>query len=265
MALSWRIATFAAMIKVIAIDDEPLALQQIATYISKVPFLELAAQCQSALEAKAFLENDTVDAIFCDINMPDLNGMDFVKSLAVPPLIVFTTAYSEYAIEGFRVNAVDYLLKPFGLQDFQRAANRIQERLEVRDKRLENAQSQDVSLTSHLSPLTPEDDTIFLKTDYRIVKVSISDIRYIEAMSEYLKVHLESEPKPIVTLLSMKKMEERLPDYFMRIHRSYIVNLTKIQEVNKNRIIMDADTYLPIGDMYKDVFQAYLDTKFLGK
>ena len=253
------------MIKVIAIDDEPLALQQIATYISKVPFLELAAQCQSALEAKAFLENDTVDAIFCDINMPDLNGMDFVKSLAVPPLIVFTTAYSEYAIEGFRVNAVDYLLKPFGLQDFQRAANRIQERLEVRDKRLENAQSQDVSLTSHLSPLTPEDDTIFLKTDYRIVKVSISDIRYIEAMSEYLKVHLESEPKPIVTLLSMKKMEERLPDYFMRIHRSYIVNLTKIQEVNKNRIIMDADTYLPIGDMYKDVFQAYLDTKFLGK
>ena len=253
------------MIKVIAIDDEPLALQQIATYISKVPFLELAAQCQSALEAKAFLENDTVDAIFCDINMPDLNGMDFVKSLAVPPLIVFTTAYSEYAIEGFRVNAVDYLLKPFGLQDFQRAANRIQERLEVRGKRLENAQSQDVSLTSHLSPLTPEDDTIFLKTDYRIVKVSISDIRYIEAMSEYLKVHLESEPKPIVTLLSMKKMEERLPDYFMRIHRSYIVNLTKIQEVNKNRIIMDADTYLPIGDMYKDVFQAYLDTKFLGK
>jgi DNA-binding LytR/AlgR family response regulator len=248
-----------------AIDDEPLALQQIVAYIGKVPFLELAAQCQSALEAKAFLEQDTVDAIFCDINMPDLNGMDFVKSLTVPPLIVFTTAYSEYAVEGFRVNAVDYLLKPFGLQDFQRAANRIQERLEVRGKRLENAQSQAVSLTSHLSPLTPEDDTIFLKTEYRIVKVSISDIRYVEAMSEYLKVYLESEPKPIITLLSMKKMEERLPNYFMRIHRSYIVNLTKIQEVNKNRIIMDSDTYLPIGDMYKESFQAYLDTKFLGK
>ncbi len=253
------------MIRCMAIDDEPLALQQIVAYIGKVPFLELAAQCQSALEAKAFLEQDTVDAIFCDINMPDLNGMDFVKSLTVPPLIVFTTAYSEYAVEGFRVNAVDYLLKPFGLQDFQRAANRIQERLEVRGKRLENAQSQAVSLTSHLSPLTPEDDTIFLKTEYRIVKVSISDIRYVEAMSEYLKVYLESEPKPIITLLSMKKMEERLPNYFMRIHRSYIVNLTKIQEVNKNRIIMDSDTYLPIGDMYKESFQAYLDTKFLGK
>ena len=109
------------------------------------------------------------------------------------------------------------------------------------------------------------DDTIFLKTEYRIVKVSISDIRYVEAMSEYLKVWLSSEPKPIITLLSMKKMEERLPDTFMRIHRSYIINLTKIQEVNKNRVIMDADTYLPIGDLYKETFQKYLDTKFLGK
>ena len=241
------------MIRCLAIDDEPLALQQIAAYIGKIPFLELAAQCQSALEAQQFLQQDTVDAIFCDINMPDLNGMDFIKTLTAPPLVVFTTAYAEYAIEGFKVNAVDYLLKPFGLQDFQRAANRLAERFSP--------------LSSHLSPLSSqlEDDTIFLKTEYRIVKVSISDIRYVEAMSEYLKVYLESEPKPIITLLSMKKMEERLPSYFMRIHRSYIINLTKIQEVNKNRVIMDSDTYLPIGDMYKDSFQQYLDTKFLGK
>ena len=240
------------MIRCMAIDDEPLALQQIATYINKVPFLELVAQCQSALEARQYLEQDTVDAIFCDINMPDLNGMDFAKSLATPPLIVFTTAYAEYAVEGFKVNAVDYLLKPFGLQDFQRAANRLKER--------------------SLPPTPPKeesssdtDDTIFLKTEYRIVKVSISNIRYIEAMSEYLKVYIEGDSKPIITLLSMKKMEERLPEYFMRIHRSYIVNLKMIQEVNKNRIIMDKDTYLPIGDMYKDAFQQYLDTKFLGK
>ncbi len=221
-----------------------------------MPFLELAATCQSAIEARQFLEKDTVDAIFCDINMPDLNGMDFVKSLTVPPLVVFTTAYAEYAVEGFRVNAVDYLLKPFGLQDFQRAANRLKERLEgtteLRNNGMANYQKN-------------EDDTLFLKTDYRVVKVSISDIRYVEAMSEYLKVWLESEAKPIITLLSMKKMEERLPDNFMRIHRSYIVNLTKIQEVNKNRIILDAQTYLPIGDLYKEGFQAYLDTKFLGK
>lgn len=230
-----------------AIDDEPLALQQIAAYIGKVPYLELAAQCQSAVEARQFLENDTVDAIFCDINMPDLNGMDFVKSLTAPPLIVFTTAYAEYAVEGFKVAAVDYLLKPFGLQDFMRAANRLRDRLAP--------QPQDTS----------DDDTLFLKTDYRMVKVAISAIRYVEGMSEYLKVWLDGEPKPIITLLSMKKLEERLPDCFMRIHRSYIVNLTKIQEVNKNRIILDADTSLPIGDLYKEAFQAYLDSKFLGK
>jgi DNA-binding LytR/AlgR family response regulator len=230
-------------IRCLAIDDEPLALQQLVAYIGKVPFLELQAQCQSAVEAREFLEHDTVDAIFCDINMPDLNGMDFVKSLAVPPLVIFTTAYSEYAVEGFRVNAVDYLLKPFGLQEFQRAANRLRERLEGQR----------------------EGSDIFLKTDYRIVKVSIPSIRYIEAMSEYLKVWIEGEPKPIITLLSMKKMEERLPDSFMRIHRSYIINLNMIQEVNKNRVKMDASTLLPIGDMYKDAFQAYLETKFIGK
>ena len=236
------------MIRCLAIDDEPLALQQIAAYINKVPFLELAAQCQSALEARQFLSDDRVDAIFCDINMPDFNGMDFVKSLTAPPLVVFTTAYSEYAIEGFKVNAVDYLLKPFGMQEFMRAANRLQERLSI-----------------PASAPAETDDTLFLKTDYRIVKVNIPDIRYVEAMSEYLKVWIEGEAKPIITLLSMKKMEERLPDNFMRIHRSYIINLDKIQEVNKNRVIMDADTYLPIGDLYKEAFQAYLDKKFLGK
>ena len=247
------------MIRVLAIDDEPLALQQIVAYIKKVPFLELAAQCQSALEARKFLENDTVDAIFCDINMPDLNGMDFVKSLTVPPLVVFTTAYSEYAVEGFRVNAVDYLLKPFGLQDFQRAANRLRDRLDAAapdGARVVGGSAADAPMSS---------DVLFLKTDYRIVKVNISDIRYIEGMSEYLKVWLDTDAKPIITLLSMKKMEERLPANFMRIHRSYIINLNKIEEVNKNRVILDKDTYLPIGDLYKEAFQSYLDTKFLGK
>ena len=238
------------MIKVLAIDDEPLALQQLAAYIKKIPFLELMGECQSALEAKEILNQESIDAIFCDINMPDLNGMDFVKSLAAPPLIVFTTAYSEYAVEGFKVDAVDYLLKPFGLDDFRRAANRIQERLSSQPKVIAE---------------TAEDDTIFVKTDYRVMKLAVSDIRYIEGMSEYLKIHLKSQPKPVVTLLSMKKMEEYLPSYFMRIHRSYIINLKMIQEVNKNRVIMDADTYLPIGDNYKDVFNEYLNTKFLGK
>ena len=249
------------MIRCMAIDDEPLALQQITAYIGKVPFLELAAQCQSAIEARQFLENDTVDAIFCDINMPDLNGMDFVKSLTMPPLIVFTTAYAEYAVEGFKVNAVDYLLKPFGMQDFLRAANRIKERLEGEGRGINSLRG----LNSLSSLKGSGDEDLFLKTEYRIVKVSVSNIRYVEAMSEYLKVHLRNEQKPIITLLSMKKIEERLPHNFMRIHRSYIVNLDDIREVNKNRVILDADTYLPIGDIYKDAFQKYLDTRFLGK
>ena len=249
------------MIKVLAIDDEPLALQQLVAYIRKIPFLELAGECQSAIEAKEILNSETIDAIFCDINMPDLNGMDFVKSLAAPPLVVFTTAYSEYAVEGFKVDAVDYLLKPFGLDDFRRAANRLQERCERASQ-----QQQNIPLTSPLSPLPSEaDDTIFVKTDYRVVKLAVSDIRYVEGMSEYLKIHLESQPKPIVTLLSMKKMEEYLPPYFMRIHRSYILNLKMIQEVNKNRVIMDQDTFLPIGDNYREAFNEYLNTKFLGK
>lgn len=234
------------MIRVIAIDDEPLALQQLTAYIGKVPFLELVAQCESAIEAVNVLNREPVDAIFCDINMPDLNGLDFVKSLSVPPLVVFTTAYSEYAVEGFRVNAVDYLLKPFGLQDFMRAANRIRERKEERGER-------------------SEEDFIFVKTDYRIVKVTIADIRYVEGMSEYLKLHLDSQPKPVITLLAMKSLEEKLPTNFMRIHRSYIVNLDKIVEVNKNRVILDNDTNLPIGDSYKEQFNRYIEAKFLGK
>ena len=239
------------MIRVLAIDDEPLALQQLVGYIKKIPFLTLVAECQSALEAKHILNEEAIDAIFCDINMPDLNGMDFVKSLSAPPMVVFTTAYSEYAVEGFKVDAVDYLLKPFGLDDFRRSANRLKERLEGK---------------SSIEASEPTaDDTIFVKTDYRVVKLAISAIRYVEGMSEYLKLHLTDRPKPVVTLLSMKKMEDTLPSYFMRIHRSYIINLRLIEEITKNRIILDDGIELPIGDNYKDAFFDYLNKKFLTK
>ena len=245
------------MIRVLAIDDEPLALQQLTAYIQKIPFLELAGQCQSAFEARDIMNREIIDAIFCDINMPDLNGMDFVKSLATPPLVVFTTAYSDYAVEGFKINAVDYLLKPFGLDDFRRAANRLKDRI--------SPDGGSASVAIPQEDAEEDDDTIFVKTDYRVVKIAISNIRYVEAMSEYLKIYLTNQPKPIITLYSMKKMEERLPDYFMRIHRSYIINLKQIQEVNKNRIIMDSETYLPIGDNYREAFNNYLNKKFLGK
>ncbi|MBR1394092.1 MAG: response regulator transcription factor [Prevotella sp.] len=246
-------------IRVLAVDDEPLALQQLAAYIKKVPFLELVAQCESAVEAVGVLNSEPVDALFCDINMPDLNGMDFVKSLSAPPLIVFTTAYSEYAVEGFRVNAVDYLLKPFGLQDFMRAANRLKERVETRHEPSQGGESRN----DRREPA--DEDAIFVKTDYRVVKVSLGDILYVEGMSEYLKLHLASQPKPVITLLAMKNLEERLPRNFMRIHRSYIVNLDKITEVNKNRVFITANVALPIGDSYKEQFGSYIEAKFLGK
>lgn len=248
------------MIRVLAIDDEPLALQQLAAYIKKMPFFELCGQCMSALQARDLMEREVIDAIFCDINMPDLSGMDFVRQLVAPPLIVFTTAYAEYAIEGFRVNAVDYLLKPFGLQDFQRAALKVKEQYDLR-----HAAEAAPAASIHSERQDKADDTIFVKTDSRTLRISISDIRYVEAMSEYLKLHLESQPRPVITYLSMKKMEEFLPPTFMRIHRSYIVNLDRVVEVNKNRVIMGPDEYLPLGDSYRDSFNDYLNSHTLTK
>ncbi len=240
------------MIKCIAIDDEPLALRQIAGYIKKIPFLELVASCHSAKEAKEVLDKDGVDALFVDINMPDLNGLDFVKSLAVPPLVVFTTAYSEYAIEGYKVDAVDYLLKPFGLTDMQRAAAKLQQRCTM----------------MHAAQLSPvdDDDSIFMKTEYKVVRVRLADIIYVEGMSEYLRIYLQSQEKPVIALLSMKKMEERLQNsHFMRVHRSYIINLKNIKEMNKSRITLTNDASMPIGDLYKDRLNEYIAGKFLGR
>lgn len=166
--------------------------------------------------------------------------------------MVFTTAYSEFALDGYKVNAIDYLLKPFGLDDFIRAAQKVKKQYE-----LMNAVSVSV---------VDMDDAIFFKTEYKIVRVDIKQIMYVESMSEYLKIHLVDEPKPIIVLLSMKKIEERLPvNSFMRVHRSYIINLKMIKEVNKSRIIMNSDTYIPIGDNYREAFNNYLNTKFLTK
>lgn len=262
------------MIKTLVIDDEPLALQQLAAYVRKIPFLDLVAECQGAIEARDIINNERIDAIFVDINMPDMNGMDFVRSLAAPPLVVFTTAYSEYAVDGFKVDAVDYLLKPFGLDDFKRAAMRVKHRFELENHT--TAESADNNTAVNAAPsvsdaspvasdaIPTDDDSIFLKTEHRVVRVNIADIRYIEGMSEYLKVHINGQ-RPIIMLFSMKKMEERLPSHFLRIHRSYIVNMRHVQEVTKNRIVMDSDTYLPIGDMYKEPLSAYLADKYFGR
>lgn len=241
------------MIRCIIIDDEPLALTQMEGYIKKIPYLELVAACQSAIDARGILEKEKIDAMFCDINLPELNGLDFVKSLENPPMVVFTTAYSEYAVEGFQLNAIDYLLKPFGCEEMKRAAEKIKKRYDALRTLQEVSQ-------------IDEDDAIFLKTEYKIVRINIGQIHYVEAMSEYLRIYLEGNSRPIIVLLSMKKMEERLPRRtFMRVHRSYIINLKMIQEISKNRISLGDDTEIPIGDSYRDQFNAYINSKFLTK
>lgn len=240
------------MIRVLAIDDEPLALRQLAAYLKKVPFFELVDSCQSALDAIKVLDEQEVDAIFIDINMPDLNGLDFVRSLQNPPLVVFTTAYQEYALDGYKVDAIDYLLKPFGMGDILRAADKVKRQY-------------DLLHTASLSPVD-EDDALFLKTEYKVVRILIHDIIYVEGMAEYLRIHLAGQDRPIVVLLSMKKMEERLPSQdFMRIHKSYIISLHHIAEVNKSRVILDNEKDIPIGDSYREKLNDYINQKFLGK
>ena len=239
------------MIRCLAIDDEPLALKQVVSYISKIPYLDLVGSCRSAAEAAAILDKESVDAMFVDINMPDRSGMDFVKSLTPAPMVVFTTAYSEYAVEGYKVDAVDYLLKPFSFEDFRRAAERVKANYEM------NA----VTVSS-----PDADNSLFFKTDYKIVRVNIDKIVYVEGMSEYLKIFVEGETEPVVVLLSLKKLEDRLPaDRFMRIHKSYILNLSKIREVSKGKVFVSPDVSIPIGDLYKDAFNSYLESKFMGR
>ena len=240
------------MIRCLAIDDEPLALKQLASYLSNVPFFELVGSCQSAMEAMRVVGEQEVDVLFIDINMPDLNGLEFVRSLQNPPLVVFTTAYQEYAVEGYKVDAIDYLLKPFGMGDILRAADKVKRQY-------------DLLHAVSLSPVD-EDDALFLKTEYKVVRILITDIIYIEGMSEYLRIHLLGQSKPVVVLLSMKKMEERLMGRdFMRIHKSYIINLHHIAEINKSRVILDNQVDIPIGESYLERLSEYVAKKFLGK
>lgn len=243
------------MIRCVIVDDEPLALAQLKGYVERVPFLECVKACSCTSEAISVVAEEGVDVMFLDINMPDLSGIQLAKSLKNPPKIVFTTAYPEYAVEGFRVDAVDYILKPFGFDEFLRAANKVNELCTL--QRIASKSEGEMSLDS---------DSIFVKSDYRVLRVPVNSIRFIESMSEYVRIFVENEPKPIVTLLSMKKVEEVLPkNIFMRVHRSYIVNLTKIKEVSRMRIVYDNNVFIPIGDMYKDNFFEYIDSHFIGK
>lgn len=244
------------MIRCLAIDDEPLARRQLESYIAKTDFLEWVASCPSALEARKVLAREPVDAIFTDINMPDLGGMDFVKALADPPLVVFTTAYPQYAVEGFKVNAVDYLMKPFGLDEFLAAAKKVKRQYDL----LHAAAPETAAVPA------PEEDTLFFKMEHRMVRVRIPDILFVQGMGEYLKIRIAGEKEPAVVLLSMKKLEESLPARrFLRIHKSYLVNLERISQVSKGHVLMEDGASLPVGDLYREPLLRFVSSKTLGK
>lgn len=244
-------------IRCIAIDDEPLALRQIKGYIAKCPTLELCGSFTNALEAREFLLREAVDLIFVDINMPDLNGLDFVRELERKHLVVFTTAYSEFAIEGFRLDAVDYLLKPFSLSDFQRSVKKASSLYEL----LVQAQAKQ-GQESEAEALPENPEYLSIKADYKTSLVRIADILYIESEGEYVRLHLK-DGSSIMTLFRLKNMEASLPsDSFMRIHRSFIINLKQISSYAKGRVYFSDEEYLPIGDNYRAGFLKYIDEHF---
>ena len=243
------------MLKCIAIDDEPLALRQLTGYIAKIPYLELVATCNDAIEAQRMLAERKVDLIFVDINMPDLNGVDFVRALSERPMVIFTTAYSEYAIEGFKLDAVDYLLKPFSFADFSRSAAKAHSLYELRN-------NQRIAQESSSEALPKDKEYISVKADYKVSLVRIDEIVYLESEGEYVRMHL-ADGSAITTLFRLKNMEAALPsERFMRVHRSYIVNLRRIRSYVKGRIYLNDEEYIPIGENYKEAVQEYIERTF---
>lgn len=236
-------------LKTIAIDDEPLALRLVSDYVSKTPFLELVDSFDNPLDAIDFLSKQSVDLIFVDIQMPDLTGIEFARSLESAPKIVFTTAYEKYAIEGFKLNAIDYLLKPFSYEEFLKAAGKARKQTELE--------------ANVLPSIEANSQFLFLKSEYKIRRINFNDILYIEGLKDYIKVYISGDDKPVLSLNSIKSLEQKLPeDKFMRVHRSFIVNLDKIDTIERSRIIF-GKIYIPVSDQYKDKFQEYLDKNFL--
>ncbi len=242
------------MVRCIAIDDEPLALRQIKSYIERTEQLELVATCRSAIEAEHVIKEEKVDLIFVDINMPDVNGLDFVRSLTNNYFIIFTTAHSEFALEGFKLNAIDYLLKPFDYNEFSKAITKVASLVDLVERchAAESAIAQNEAESS-------DKEFISVKADYKTQLVKIADIVYLESAGEYVRLHIEGGPT-ITTLFRLKNMETILPqDSFLRVHRSYIVNLKRISSYTRGRIFIDNGEYIPLGENYKERFFEHFD------
>lgn len=227
------------MITAIAIDDEPLALKLVSQHCEKVEFLQLKKVFTNPDEAEAHLKENKVDLIFLDIQMPDINGIQFYKNLTQPPLVIFTTAFSDYAVDGFNVDAVDYLLKPFEFDRFEKAINKAKEQLEFFAIQEVNS------------------NALFVKVNYEMKKINLKDIDLIEALDDYIKIFIK--PMPVLTLMTLKSVLEKLPQHeFIRVHRSYIIPISKIEKFNKTKIFV-AGKEIPIGSSYGDVFDKLIE------
>ena len=232
------------MIRCIAIDDEPLALQVIQEYCTKISFLTLEKVFTNTDEAREYLQNNKIDILFLDIQMPDINGLQFYRSLPEKPVVIFTTAYKHYAVDGFSVDAVDYLLKPFEYDRFLKACYKAREYLDF-------LSSQELQLNS-----------IFIKVNYEIMKINLKDIELIEALEDYIKVYIK--PTPVLTLMTLKSIAEKLPARdFLRVHRSFIVPLHKVEKFSKTKVIV-VGKEIPIGSSYSNVYDQLLAVSRMG-
>lgn len=233
------------------VDDEPLAIELLESYVAKTPFLTLEGTYSSAVEAMQDATNNSVDIIFLDIQMPEVSGMEFARFIKEDTRIIFTTAFSEYALEGYRVDALDYLLKPISYNKFLEASKKALNWFKMK----ESAEGKETSLISG-----QEKEQMFVKADHKLIRILFKDILYIEGWKDYVKIHLRDKPHPILTLMSMKGLEETLPStQFIRIHRSFIIQINKIDSISKNRVII-GDSKLPIGNSYKQEFNKIIDS-----
>lgn len=236
-------------INCVIIDDEPLAAELLLSYAKRISYLNVRGTFNSAIAAMRELREHPVDLIFLDIQMPELSGLEFARILPPQTRIIFTTAFNQYAIDGYKVNAMDYLLKPISYDDFLQACN----------KALEYFTSQQI----HTSNKEKADRFIFVKSEYKLVRINLDDVLYIEGVKDYVKIYFDNGDKPVMSLMNMKRIEESLPSpEFMRTHRSYIVNMMKVKVIDRLRIVFDK-VYIPISDSYKDEVMSFLDSHTL--
>ena len=228
------------MIKCLAIDDEPLALQLLADNISRIPFLELVASCDDAFAANKIMQEQSIDLIFIDIQMPGITGLQFIQSLIKKPMVIIVTAYKQYALDGFALDVVDYLMKPVSLDRFMKACNKAKDLFELKQSAGQNS--------------LPRQEYIFVNVGYSLMKINFSEITYIEGLKDYIQIHLSTSPKAAIVRMSMKGIEEELPQNFERIHKSFVVNTAKITAIRKSAVFV-GEKELPVSDSYKQVIE----------